>query len=267
MRRRIVEFLGEKGNASFSDFKETLNVRVGTLYYHFDVLGRLISQDEQKRYVLTGLGKKAYELTRAEEGKWRSPETGAIVPPSGIGGYVRNFILPSKFLSYTYRNQKIGIVLALITMAIGALVSFQARLQPILFFFDRASPNQEFLIPLELVGSWLGIFVITDILAVVIFKRKGDEQLLLVGTAFSFAPLILFPAIALLIASLRLGPSFLVDSAAARALLVILQSWSFVILTQAVAVCKGLGLEKSVILALVVAYFNIMILFVLGRVG
>ncbi len=264
LRKRIIELLAEKGSMSFTEFKNTLDVRVGTLYYHFDALSRLISQNEQKRYALTPLGQRAYQLSRSEEYTTAQP---LEIPKSQSGprAYVKNLFLPSGFFSYVYASPKVGIALGLLVISFGSWISFQSRLVPILFFFDRApTTSQEIFAPLGFVGSWLGVFVLSDLMARGLFQRRGEDHLLLIGTAFSFAPAILFPLAVYL--DQLLGPRLLRDPTAARALLAILQAWSIVILSYAVSLSKGLRIDKAAIISLVVAYTNIVLLFVLGRI-
>ncbi len=266
LRKRILELLSEKGSMSFTEFKKTLDVRVGTLYYHFDALSRLISQDEQKRYILTPLGQRAYEVSRSEESV--APSRPLLPKPrSAAGVYFRNLFLPSGFFSYIYARPRVGIPLAFLVIALGALVSFQAKLDPLLFFFDRAIQGREILIPIELVLSWFGVFLISDLLARALFQRKGDHLLLLIGTSFAFAPVLLFPLLRYLDLSLGLRSPFTRDPTAVRTLLVALQTWAIVILTYAVSLSKGLRIDKATIVSLIVAYSNILLLFVLGRIS
>lgn len=256
---------------SFTDFKAALDVRVGTLYYHFDALSRLISQDKQKRYILTPLGLKTYELSRSEEFTASSPLSMQYhrLPKtrSGASDYLRNLFLPSGFFSYIYSKPKIGILLALSVTLLGAWISFQAKLAPLLFFFDRAPLGQEALIPFEFVGSWLAVFLISDLVARGLFQRRGDDLLLLIGTSFAFAPVLLFPLARNLDLSLGVRSLLTRDPTASRALLAALQAWSIVILSYAISLSKGLRLDKAAIISLAVAYANIILVFVLGRIS
>ncbi len=265
LRKRIIELLAEKGSLSFTDFKKTLDVRVGTLYYHFDALSRLISQDEQKRYVLTPLGQKAYELSRSAE--YTSPSRSIVLKTrNGLGAYFKNLLMPSGFFSYIYAKPRTGILVALLVIAFGGLISFEAKLDPLLFFFDRAPQGQELFIPFALVGSWIAVFLISDIAARGLYQRRGDDLILLIGTSFAFAPLLLFPLIRYLDLSFGVRSFLTRDSATVRALLVALQSWAIIVLTYAVSLSKGLRIDKATIISLIVAYINILLLFVLGRI-
>ena len=57
------------------------------------------------------------------------------------------------------------------------------------------------------------------------------------------------------------------DTTAARALLAVLQAWSIIILSYAISISKGLRIDKAAIISLAVAYANIILVFVLGRIS
>lgn len=61
IRRKIVHVIGKNGYATFTSFSK-IEPRVGLLYYHLNIMKDLLYQDEKKRYKLSELGKKAYEL-------------------------------------------------------------------------------------------------------------------------------------------------------------------------------------------------------------
>jgi DNA-binding transcriptional ArsR family regulator len=67
VRKEIIELLGEQKRVGFKEFTEQLQINVGTLYYHFDVLSGLITQDEDRKYVLTDLGKMAYQFLTSKK--------------------------------------------------------------------------------------------------------------------------------------------------------------------------------------------------------
>lgn len=62
VRKRIIELLGSKENMSFTELKNEMNLPVGTLYYHLDVLKGYVLQDEERRYFLSKEGKNLYGM-------------------------------------------------------------------------------------------------------------------------------------------------------------------------------------------------------------
>lgn len=250
---------------SFTDLKGTLSVRVGTLYYHFETLAPLIAQDEQKRYVLTQLGSKAYQLMSVEETEAR-PDFRSK-PSVGLAHHARNLLSPPSYFAFLYSRPKLGIVAALVLIVVGTYLLYGAKLEPIMFFLDRAATTQQSLIPFELLASWVTVYVLSELLATGLFRRRGDHHLLFMGTAFAFGPLFVLPALILLESSLSIGLSITENTLLERGMLVVFQSWSIVVLTSAIAVSKGLGIEKAAVIALAIAYVNILLLYVLGRIG
>ena len=52
IRKTIVDLMAKNERIGFRDLKEELNVSVGTLYYHLDTLGDLVTQDKKRKYIL-----------------------------------------------------------------------------------------------------------------------------------------------------------------------------------------------------------------------
>jgi predicted transcriptional regulator len=61
MRREIITILEAKGEgASYTDLITELALPTGKMNYHLEQLEGLIEKNESRRYVLTPLGRKAY---------------------------------------------------------------------------------------------------------------------------------------------------------------------------------------------------------------
>jgi len=67
VRKEIIELLGEQDRLGFKELKERLRINVGALYYHFDALSDLIMQDENRKYMLTDLGRMAYQFLTSKK--------------------------------------------------------------------------------------------------------------------------------------------------------------------------------------------------------
>lgn len=80
VRKRIIELLGTRENMSFTELKNEMNLPVGTLYYHLDVLRGYVLQDEERRYFLSGDGKKLYGLLASYDSSTRNVERTIFVP-------------------------------------------------------------------------------------------------------------------------------------------------------------------------------------------
>ncbi len=65
-RRRLLLYIGENEEASFTQLSE-IESKPGKLYYHLRLMSKLVTQNEDGLYILTDLGKKAYELLMSGE--------------------------------------------------------------------------------------------------------------------------------------------------------------------------------------------------------
>ena len=69
LRRKIIQYLGDRDCGGFTDLKVYLNVSTATLYYQLDFLRDIIEQDEKRKYHLNEKGRFAYNLLqRSGEG-------------------------------------------------------------------------------------------------------------------------------------------------------------------------------------------------------
>jgi len=69
VRRGIIRILAEKSKLSFTDLRKTFpEISVGTLYYHLELLKQIVTQDSDKKYILTEEGRRIFaEVLRSEE--------------------------------------------------------------------------------------------------------------------------------------------------------------------------------------------------------
>ena len=74
-RKKIVEILGEKQRLGFKDLKDALKVSVGTVYFHLEILGDLIAQDNDRKYFLTEKGRRALKLIGSGEKHMEASES------------------------------------------------------------------------------------------------------------------------------------------------------------------------------------------------
>ncbi len=80
IRKRIIELLGTRENMSFTELKNEMNLPVGTLYYHLDVLRGYVLQDNERRYFLSKDGKKLYGLLASYVSSTRNVGRTIFVP-------------------------------------------------------------------------------------------------------------------------------------------------------------------------------------------
>lgn len=266
VRKEIIELLGEQEKVGFKEFTERLRVNVGTLYYHFDVLSGLITQDENRKYRLTDLGKTAYQFLTSKREQLVEIEVKEkarmVRPHNKILKHVKSIFWPSGFFFNLYQSPKRHLADVVLIMAFGSLIMSEAKLEPTLFFLDfRASLHPGIVVARLLLGL-LAILVVSEAVSRIFFRRGGGNLSLLIGATFSLLPLFVFPSLLTLekwglLSSLTMPWSGLLQF--------FLQAWSLCALSCAISLSKGLRIEKAAVISLLLMYLNIGYIFILQR--
>lgn len=252
-RRQIVRTLGEKGEASFTELKTTLQVSVGTLYYNLDLLKELVTQQRDRRYVLTPRGRAAYRLLVEGEEKLASqPFATSPAETRTTRSFLRTF-MAWRLFAYLYADPKLAAPSAITILAYGAWISYQAELLPVLMLYSDKPVTEPLAACVFFLAGWLTVNLLANCLAYVFYRSTEGVGLLLVGSCYALLPSLLFPTIWTVAESLFL-PLELVP---ARLIMFACMSYSLVLLTSAVGMAKGLSTEKAGILAMAVLYATI----------
>ncbi len=120
------------------------------------------------------------------------------------------------------------------------------------------------MLELEFFGSWLFIYAVSDAFATIVYGRKGEHLVLLVGTAYSLLPLVIFAGYWDIVQGLGSSIPGVSPIALSRIILLLLQAWSLALLARIVSTLKGLRLDKAAVISLALAYLSIMIAFIQG---
>jgi hypothetical protein len=249
-RRRIIQILGEQKKIGFKELKQTLGLGVGTVYYHLDMLSDYLNQDKQRKYQLNDHGRLLYKSLK--EG---------TLPPSAlqISETFSHRFVKWLFLSPLFAKTTKPLILfpfALIILILGALGSASVSSQSLLFFYSSFTVYEFETTAILYVFNWISLFLFSELIIYVFFKRtRGDLQLFVCLGIASF-PMALFPYIYLFF-----------SYEIARYLLLLLQIWSVMLLSSAYSFSKGLRLDKSIVISLVVLYLNILLLLVTGQLS
>lgn len=111
VRRRIIELLGLRGSMSFTELKSEMNLAVGTLYYHLDVLDGYVVQDDERRYVLSREGRRLYEMIASGGGQ-------------GARDAGRTIFIPSWFFTALEEKPSASVACFIITSIVGGVASY-----------------------------------------------------------------------------------------------------------------------------------------------
>ena len=256
-RKRIIEIIGEKGKSGFKELHENLNISVGALYYHIDMLNHLITQDDQRKYILTERGKLAYKLLKTEEEQLSSLWLTEIKKPEGAWpsflAKLQQIFIPGRLFLYMSTQPIQSIPLTAVIISFGAWIASQAGLEFILVFPNSLSTAPPTLIATSFVVSWLVLFALCDFMATILFKRKGGNLTLLIESAFSLLPLILFSCIWY---SSKIF-NFNFTTVEATLLLLPFQVWTIGMMSTAISLSKGLRIDKAALICFIAIYINL----------
>jgi len=245
-RRKIVEILGDQGKIGFKDLRSSLGLGVGTVYYHLDMLSDFLVQDKSRKYMLNDRGKLLYKSLR--EGSVPAALDAGEALSHRLGRWL--FLSPV-FFKMTHLEVFLPVSVAILFL--GAVGSALARIEPVFFFYFPSTRSFESSVVMFFF-YWVGLFLLTDALCHLLFRRTGGDLQLFAGLSFSSLPLAIFPYIYMMI-----------PAALSRYVLLVFQVWTLLLISAALSFGKGLRLERSILLSLVILYFNIVLLILLGR--
>ncbi len=249
VRKRLIEFLSEKGEAGFKDLKEGLDVTVGTLYYHLEILGNLVTQNDRRKYILTEKGKAAKKLLESGADV-QAVDSLTSAQTQGPRGYAKELFLAPKLFKAISAGPLKFVPEVLIVFAASAYLFDLARIEPTLVLYITQPTVRSFTYVLgEVLLAWFGLFALAELGSYFLYHRKGGEVALIVGIPLTLLPTLLLPAA--IIGGLRL------DNASFTLLFLPLQAWSFLLLTALLAIVKGLPVEKGATITLILVFVNL----------
>lgn len=248
-RRRIVELLGEEGKVGFKELRQSLGLGVGTVYYHLDMLSEFVTQDEERKYMLNDRGRFLYASLRE----------GSLPPALQMGDALSHRLGRWVFLSPVFSKSARPFVLlpiALVVLLLGAFGSAMASVEPMLLFYRPFTGLGFEAVFALFIANWIGLYLFGEVMVYLFFKRSGGDLQLFVCIGVAALPLAVFPYLFLFL-----------DYTVLQYLLFAFQVWTLLLLSGAFSFGKGIRLDKSIILSLIVVYLNTMILFLFGLLG
>lgn len=251
--------LGEQGKIGFKDLRSNLGLGVGTVYYHLDMLSDFISQDKSRKYCLNDRGQLLY----------RTLKDGNVSPALKIGSEALSHRLGRwLFLSPVFAQSirmRVFLPVAVAVLILGAVGSAVARQEPVFFFYFASTRSFEN-VALMFLFYWVGLFLLADAMIYVLFRRTGSDLQLFACVGVAALPLALFPYVYVLILPIIMALVPPVSFWLPRFVLLIFQVWTLLLISSALSFGKGLRLDRSIIVTLVILYLNIVVLILLGRV-
>jgi DNA-binding transcriptional ArsR family regulator len=263
VRRRIIQLIREKGRAGFKELHDAMKISVGALYHHLDMLEGIVIQDNERKYLLSDRGRTAIETLSTSEEKIIAGKM-ADSHETRAGFISKELFFGRSILQYLNEEPLRSLPVALIIVFFGGWISVQTNLEPLLLFYVNPAAGLGrawfwLLFPL----GWLATFAVAELLSVVVFHRRGGELSLMNGTAFAMLPLLIVPALSFV--------QFFSPAKTAGYMIIllpaILQAWVVCLLSSAISVSKGLKLERTALVSLVIMYLNILVLLTTIQLG
>ena len=252
LRRRILELLYENGEMSASELRRELNISMGTLYYHLDVLNPLIMQTPTRRYCLSDVGRRAVST-------YFSDETLGIGKEKGGMGISEKLIL-THFLNSLSTHPLLCLIASLPVAILYLLLLTANNVRPFILFLIPSTGN---LINDLLwgIGNLL-LLIVYFLLATALFfnpTRMGREILLLPPLIIvANIPTVIFLTYSWLVSS-GIIPLFI----PVRIVYIILALWQLFIYSSALNVL-GINWDRALSVSLILSYINLLTLYTIG---
>ncbi len=257
-RRKIIEILGVQKKIGFKELREILDLGVGTVYYHLDMLSDFITQDKKRKYRLNDRGEMLYRILKE----------GNIPPTLQITEALTHRLAKWLFLSPVFAKTVKPLKFLPLSIAIlvaGALGSAYAKLNPALFFYFPYSTQNFTTTTILHLFNWIGLFLFAEIIIYILYRRIGNDLQLFTCTGVASFPLAVFPYTYATISKIIPNLPISTFDMLTQGLLLILQIWNLLLISAAFCYGKGIRLDKAIIVSLTAMYLNIAILFLLGR--
>ncbi|UCH31136.1 MAG: winged helix-turn-helix transcriptional regulator [Candidatus Bathyarchaeota archaeon] len=247
-RRRIIEILGTQEKIGFKELRQILGMGIGTVYYHLDMLSSYLDQDKKRKYRLNDKGRLLFQSLKGE-----SISPSRLELSETFSHQLIRWLFLAPVFSKTVQSLR-WLPLALLILLFGALGSAFASSQSLLFFYSPFTNHQFETTSILYIFNWISLFFFSDLILFAIFRRVGGDLQLFVCISIASLPIATFPYLYLFF-----------SYEVARYLLLVLIIWTMMLLSSAYSFSKGLRLDRSIILSLLVLYLNVAVLFALGR--
>jgi hypothetical protein len=264
IRRKLLKIVGKEGHSSFTHFKKSLKVSTGTLYHHLDVLKELISQNEARKYILTNLGKLAYNFLIKN---YDSFESSNIQEQRLITERFKRLLMfiPVKTFEKIKEKPNLGWILSVSLLTVFYFLIVVGTVDSAFIFFlpydnglSFITIGEKMLLGLKfLVAVILGGFF-SEVLCRFLFGKNENTK-----NFFSVYAIGLFPMLIYLILFdiLYLINPVYPDSIISKILMIIFQVWAIWLISYILTIYKSIKLERSLLITFLIHYvaFNVLL--------
>jgi hypothetical protein len=261
IRRNILRLIGENGKGSFTQFKRSLDISTGTLYHHLDVLKNLVIQDEKKKYILSTLGKHAYdflvrnydsmESTKVEDRKTESKFVNWIVK-----------LAPQRVIELINKKTYYGwIISGSIALIYCIIIGLGGINSSYIFFLPYNNPltaGTRVWLSLKFLLSLILAMGFSELLCRFLFKKTENTRKFLATFLIGLYPMGIYLILHLILA--LVNPQIL-NGILIKAIMVVFQIWTILLLTYIQIVTKFIKIERSLLITFLIHYiaFNVIL--------
>ncbi len=239
----------------------------GTIYHHLETLKELVDQKTDKRYYLRELGVYAYSSLKNNIETIKSPDFTHRELRSPILRKLMK-ITSKRFIQFEKEDKVLSIIISLSILITGTiLIGLNGFYSFLLFFIESEQSNMDLflqiLISLTFIVNMFVFFIVIEGISRFFYKKKENTL-----NFFISFPIIQFPMVFYLITHLIFKSFWLLNISVFnlldKILLIVFQVWSLWLLSFSLCAMKGLKIESSLIISLLLHYGSFtIILFVL----
>lgn len=251
LRRHIIRFVNDRGQASYTDLRNAFHTEPGTLYFHLEKLmtpdAPLLEQSKEKTYNITALGRLA--ATFLNQATDITPST---APPSTTTRFPRlqrlsYYVGFAPLFRYLTRRSDHLILESFITL--GALAYLFTLVPLILIGFLPLDLYTGFLyLPaLAFLGSWLVVTLATEAVTRLRYQSTHGVRPLFAATTYAWLPIGLYGLLR------WIGtPLFTSIPLLTFILLFLCLTWTLWVYTQAVIHTKRVAMRKAALTTIII---------------
>jgi len=253
----MIKIIGDNEYTTFTRLKKELGVSTGTIYHHLDTLSELVEQKEDKKYYLKELGLYAYNSLKDNIETIKTPDFAHRELKSPI---LRKFmwITTKRFIQFQKKDKKFSIIISIGILIIGTIFCFLNEFYSLfLYFMEIEQYNFEIIfqifISLSFILNFFIFFFVIEGISRFILKKNENTRDFLISFAIILYPMIFFLIFHIIFKWFNLL-SISIFNLFDKVLLIIFQVWSLWLLSYSLCVKKGLKIESSLIISLLLHY-------------
>ena len=246
--------IGDNEFTSFTHLKNELGVSTGTIYHHLETLSNLIKQKQDKKYYLKELGAYAYnslkdniETIKAPQKEFKSLFLNKLM-----------VITAKRFIIFNKKDRIYTLLISLVILLLGTIFCvLNGFTSFFLFFIEINIENLDLLSQILIISSFilnfLAFFAIVEIISRAFYKKTENTLNFLASFALIQFPLMIYLVLHFIFnftALISINIVNFID----QILMIGFQVWSLWLLSYSLSVKKGLKIENSLIISLLLHY-------------